>query len=176
MLRKLAAAAALGLLLTACASTGGTADRNPPSGSNGDPSSDSPGADDSTDSNQLKFGQAFTYDDGLTVKVTKPRPFKPSEYAASKPGPAVRFTFTIVNKTGKPFDAGLFLATLQSGNKEATEIYDDQNDINGSPSTKVLNGREAQWDAAYNVKDPKDLVLEVQPDAGVTYDSAIYVS
>lgn len=179
MRRALAALSVAALLLAGCASTEGKADEDPPSGTNADTEAAEPAdteTSEAADPGQLSFGQAYTYEDGLTVKVSEPRPFEPGESAAAKPGPAVVFTVVVVNKTGKPFDATLFYITLQSGNEEAPEIFDSEKGIEGSPSTKVLDGREAKWKIAYNVKDPADLVLEVQPDAGVEYASVIYVS
>lgn len=183
MTRKALAALGLIAVLTAtgCGSTTGKADSDPPSGTNADASTPasadaSPTAETSQDAN-LKFGQAFTWEDGLTVKVSKPKPFKPSEYAATTgKGQAIKFTFTVVNQTKKPYDPSLFYATLQSGNTEAEEIFDSENGLEGSPNTKVLAGREAKFDAGYNVKNPKDLVLELSPDAGMEYESAIFTS
>lgn len=176
MIRHLAAATILGIALTGCATTEGSTDDSPPAGTNADKSSDTTEDTETAEPEpaQPTFGQAYTYKDGLTVKVGRPRPFTPSEYAASGPGPAIVFTFTVVNKTGAPYDPSLFYATLQSGNKEASEIYDSEKGINGSPQTKVLNGRESQWKAAWNVKNPRDLVLELSPDAGIEYESVIF--
>jgi hypothetical protein len=175
----LAALALVAAMATAgCSSTSGKADSEPPSGSNADKSSAaaSPSAKASKNANP-KFGEAFTWKDGLSVKVSKPRPFKPSEYAAgSDKGQAIRFTFTVINKTDKPYDPSLFSATLQSGNAEAEEIFDNENGLEGSPSTKVLAGREAKFDLGFSVKNPKDLVLELSPDAGIQYESAIFTS
>lgn len=182
MIRTTVAAAALGFLLVGCGGTSGSVDDSPPAGTNADAPSTSSG-DDATedasapaDDGPLKFGQAYTYDDGLTVKVSKPVPYEPSQYATSSNLPAIRFTVTIVNKTGKPFDPTLVYLTMQSGNKEAEQIFDSAKGLNGSPMTKVLDGRESQFDVGFNVKNPKDLVLDVSLDAGIEYDPITYVS
>jgi hypothetical protein len=173
--------AILAALFAGCSQTEGKTDANPPAGSNADTSTpaatDTPAADESDTAASPKFGQAYTWDDGLSLKVSKPKPFKPSEYAATTgKGTAVKFTFTIVNKTDKPYDPSLFYATLQSGNTEAGDIFDSENGIEGSPSTKVLPGREAKFDMGWMAKNPKDLVLEVSPDAGIEYESVIFTS
>ena len=180
--RKLAAlTVVLATLFAGCSSTGGSTDADPPKGSNADSSTpattDEPADDASEEPASPKFGQAFTWDDGLTLKVSRPKPFKPSEYAATTgKGQAIRFTFTVVNKTKKAYDPTLFYATLQSGNSEANEVFDSENGLEGSPQTKVLPGRETKFDMGWTTKNPKDLVLEVSPDAGIEYESVIFTS
>lgn len=168
--------AVLVCLLGGCATTQGSADDDPPSGTNaGRPADDGEGdRDEEAGEGTLRFGQAFTFENGLTIKVGRPRPFEPGPYAVATRGPAVVLDLTVVNKTGEPFDPNLLLVSMQSGNKQAKEIYDVSDDLGGSPTTKLLDGRESTWRAAYNVKDPADLVLEVRPDAGFTYESVIF--
>lgn len=127
-----------------------------------------------TDDGTAKFGKTYTWTDGLSVTVTTPKAYKPGEYAAGADQfkSSVVFTVTVVNKTGKPYDPSIFMLSMQSGNEEASQIFDSQNNLGGSPSTKILNGREAKFKAAFNVANPKDLVLEVTP--GFEYDSVIF--
>lgn len=162
-------------LSTGCATSGSsTASDESPEGSNHTDKKDKD-VDEPEDS-VLSFGDTFTYDDGLSVTVGKPAKYTPSPYAAGykKGDTALRFNVTIVNKTGKPFDPSMAYSTLQSGNNEADEIYDSENDLNGAPSTKVLDGREVTWDIGYSCPAPNDLVLEIQPS--FEYDSALYSS
>jgi hypothetical protein len=67
--------------------------------------------------------------------------------------------------------ASNYYATLQSGNREAESIFDSARGLNGTPSTAVLPGREVRWEEGYTVKDPADLVYQVQPsfDHEATY-------
>lgn len=133
--------------------------------------SESPSATDQP----ITFGQTMAWDTGLSVTVSAPQPFQPSEY--TDPGSAphnVKLRVKIVNQSDAMFDPAMFTTTLQSGDAEAEEIFDSEKDINGGPSTKLLPGREVVFAIAYNVKDPKDLVLEVRPDFAL--DSAFFVS
>lgn len=110
----------------------------------------------------------------MSVTPTVPKSYTPGEYAAGADQfkKNVLFTVTIVNKTGKVYDPTLFSLTMQSGNEEASQIFDSENNLGGSPNTKILNGREAKFKVAFNVANPKDLVLEVRP--GFDYDSVMF--
>jgi hypothetical protein len=122
-----------------------------------------------------KFGQVYTWTDGLDVTVAAGVPFTPSEYAVSTPAPVyLSFTITITNKTGKPYDPTLFNVTAQSVGKESESIYDSDNDLTGSPTTSVLDGRDATFAVGFGVADPADVVLEISP--GFDYDSALFAT
>ena len=115
---------------------------------------------------ELTFGESATFDDGLVLNVSKPKVFKPSEYAATDKAKAyVKFTITLVNKTDATFDPAMVYATVQSANVEASTVYDSENGLDGGPNTKLLKGREAKWQVAFGVEDPKDLVMEINPGA-----------
>jgi hypothetical protein len=77
------------------------------------------------------------------------------------------------HKSGETFDPVLFNATVESGSAEAQQVFDHEEQLMGPPQTKLLEGREARFPLGFAVKNPKDLVLEVSPDAGVTYKSVI---
>lgn len=120
------------------------------------------------------FGSSWTWDDGLSITVSKPKDYKPSEYSGQEGYTKyVMFDVTLVNKSTKAWDPSIFFATLQSGNEEAPEIYDSAK-LKDRPSTKLLKGREVTFQIAFAVKDPKDLVLEVTPD--FEHNAALYQS
>ncbi len=122
-----------------------------------------------------KFGKAYVYQDGLSVTVSAPKAFKPSEYAAGTDNfkHFVSFEVRIVNKTGKPWDPSLFTATVQSENEEGEEVFDDG--LEGAPQTKLLNGRETKFTVAFGVANPKDIVMEVNPDM-IDHDAVMFQS
>jgi hypothetical protein len=122
------------------------------------------------------FGTAgYTWEDGLEVVVSAPIAFTPSSWAAGTgKGTALKFKITLTNKTGKTFDAAMFMASAQSGTEEANEIFDGDNGLNGSPSTKLLDGRTATFYVGFTVADKSDVVLQVQP--GFSYDAAMFQS
>lgn len=122
------------------------------------------------------FGQTVTYDDGISVTISKPAAFKPSEYAAGTEGFSkfVIFTITILNKSGKTFDPGLTSESVMSGDVEGSEIFDSEHNLGGSPSTKILNGRKVTYKVAFGVRNPADLVMEFAPSW--EHDSAMFTS
>lgn len=131
--------------------------------------------EDDSDTQIAKFGETFTYSDGVTLTVSKPVRFKPTESAAGAEGGGVpvKFTITVVNATSKPMDASDFYASVQSGDGDAEEVYDGDNGLNGSPETKVLPGRQAKWQAGFMVKNPKDIVFDM---SSINYDDAIFTN
>ncbi len=152
-----------------------TADSDPTEEEVGDPPVDDIEPVEPAEDPELRFGQSFSYEDGLTVTVGAPQPFRPSESAAFDKAPAYRsFSITIVNKTGRRFDAASFRTTVQSSNEEAESIYDTARGIEGSPSTTLLNGREAKFRIAYSLQDPKDIVMEVNPS--FDHEAVVYTT
>jgi hypothetical protein len=149
-------------LCSACmATTGGSPEDNPPTGENRPPSSE-PTDSGKPEQETLAFGKSYTWEDGVTVTVGKPTKFKPSEYAyAEKAKGYLKFTVTVVNKSDKPLDLGLTYITVQSSNKEAEQIFDSENGLESTPDTKVLKGRESEFDVGFGVADPKDVVMEL---------------
>jgi hypothetical protein len=106
--------------------TGGNLDDNPPAGDNR-PASTEPADSGEPQPEALEFGKSYTWDDGVTLTVGKPKKFKPSEYAAAEKAKGyLKFTVTIVNKSDKPLDLGLTYITVQSSKKQ---LFDSENDL-----------------------------------------------
>lgn len=122
------------------------------------------------------FGEAYTWEDGLSVTIEAPQAYTPSDYAAGTVAgqEAVTLQITIVNGSDAPFDPVLTMVSAQSGNTEASKIYDTAKDIGGSLSTKILTGRESTYKVAFSVADPSDLVVEFTPD--FTHESVLFAS
>jgi hypothetical protein len=156
------------LTLAGCASTPATP-ADPPAGTNRPTetpaASPSPAAEpDTRDTRMAKFGDTYEWSDGIAMTVSAPEPYEPSETAAFDESAAyLLFTITLVNGSDKPHDPTMVYPTVQSGNVEATTVYDSENGIGGGPSTDVLPGRESMWEVAFGVQDPEDLVFEVSP-------------
>jgi hypothetical protein len=162
------------------ATTGGEADSSPPVGANrpSDEPADEPTAstdDQSSGDQQLSFGDSYTWDDGVSLMVSKPKKFKPSEYNEVKGAKAyLKYTVTVVNKSNAPLDLSLTYITVQSSNKEAEQVFDTDNGLEGSPSTKLLKGRESEYDIGFGVADAKDVVMEVALQDNFERPSLIY--
>jgi hypothetical protein len=189
MNKSIMAIALSGVLVTsACASTGGKASgeatgSNRPAVTSSSSSSssvesepveetptDEGTTEDPAQDTELKFGEPFTWEDGLSMTVSKPKKYNPDSDMGYDYG--IKLTVTIVNKTGKRFDPSMFTASMQKGNEEAEEIFDSANGVEGAPSTKLLNGREAKFVIAFEAKTSDDLVLEVAPS--FEHESVIY--
>ena len=121
----------------------------------------------------IKFGKAFTWENGLSATVSAPKPYKPTDSAAGTEGFKyfVQFTVTVVNKTGAAFDPDATNHTVQSADVEGSRIFDASSSLD-TPSTKVLNGRQTKYKVAFGVTNPKDIVFEFAP--GYEYNSAIW--
>jgi hypothetical protein len=131
----------------------------------------------------LRFGETVTYEDGFAITVSKPKSFKPSEYAAY-PEDAdryVKFTVTVKNGTNQRIDPSGISTTASSGDEEMEEVFDTENNLDGSPQTKLLKGKTVRYQIGYGSLKGKDFVLEVSPtcldpDCELNYESALFVS
>lgn len=127
------------------------------------------------ESSNKSFGDTVTFDGGVQITIGKPFKVTPSQYAAVKKSPGyIAFKITVVNTGTENYDPSTFYTTMQSGDTEADEIFDSQRGFEGSPSTKILPGRQGTFKIGYGVQNPKDLVLEVTP--GFEYESVIYAT
>lgn len=127
------------------------------------------------DVQEATFGDTFAWHDGLSVSIAAPTAFTPSEYAAADPAATyVSFSITIINGTGKTYDPSSFFVSVISGTAESGSVYDSDNDLNGPPSTGILDGRNATFTAGFGVADAGDLVLEVSP--GYDYTDVYFTS
>jgi hypothetical protein len=121
------------------------------------------------------FGDTYSYDDGVSITVAAPEEFDPSATAAFDAAPSyVRFTVTLANDGTESFDASMAFASAQSGNHEASEVFDSEQGLEGAPYTSVLTGRSVSWDIGFGVDDPEDVVLQISPSWG--HEPAVFVS
>lgn len=163
-------------LCSACFTTGGSPDDNPPAGDNR-PASTEPTDSGEPEQETLAFGKSYTWDDGVSVTVGKPKKFEPSEYAsAEKAKGYLKFTVTVVNESNKSLDLGLTYITVQSSNKEAEPVFDSVNGLGSTPDTKVLKGRESEFGVGFGVADPKDVVMELALQDDFERPSLLYTT
>jgi hypothetical protein len=173
-------------LCSAClASTGGNPDDNPPAVETRAPSSEPTGesrqpSSEPTDGGTpkretLAFGRSYTWDDGVSLTVGRPKKFEPSEYAVVEDAKHyLRFSVTVVNKSDKPIELGLTYISVQSSNEAADEVFDSGSGLRGPPDTKVPKGRESGFDVGFGVTDPKDVVLEIALHDNFVRPSLLY--
>lgn len=180
-----AVAVALAVLTGCSAGTEGKAVESVPTGSNATPAaSDAPMAEEALPTETqttepqdetVKFGKSYTWENGVSATISAPKTLSRtggSGVGGEKFKSAVSFTITIVNKSGKAFEPSVATVSVQSGDLEGDEIFDSAEGFEGSPSTKVLNGRQTKYKVGFGVSNPKDVIVEFSP--GFEYNSAIW--
>jgi hypothetical protein len=167
------AASALTFSLAACGSpsTGATGD---PAPSMSDVQSAAPAATEAAAPSTYKFGDTAEYE-GLTVGISAPAAFTPSQYASTGTQPSnVKMTVTITNTGTEGYDPILTSISAASASQEATQIFDSENGLNGAPSTTILPGASTSYEVGFNVADPAQIVLDVQ--GGFDFATATFTS
>ncbi|MFE0647555.1 DUF4190 domain-containing protein [Streptomyces sp. NPDC059534] len=125
----------------------------------------------------LAFGGTHTYEDGVKVTVSVPKPFRPDGFAAGyeKGDTALRVTITIVNGSDRPIDVTTALPDARDAEgAPASTIFD------GSRATEmfrgtVLPGKQAKAGYAFSLPAGADdeLHLELAPQL-LAYDPVIW--
>lgn len=126
----------------------------------------------------LAFGKTAEYSDGLKITVSEPANFTPSDTSASLGDESLKdyrkFTVTIENGTDEAFDPSLIYLSGNSGGKEASQVFDSEQNIMSAPNGKILPGDKVSYDVAFGVADPGNITLEAEPDfdrEGVIFSS-----
>lgn len=127
-------------------------------------------------SNTHAFGESVTFDDGLSISVSLPSAYTPTEYAGGvTAGQAVlSFEFVITNGTKDAIDPSLTLATAASAGTEASGVFDTENNVGFPPATAVLPGQTVKWIQAWSVADINNVTMEVSP--GFVHDAQIFTN
>ena len=121
------------------------------------------------------FGETVTYDDGLSLSVSTPAPYQPTEMAAGavEGHTSLAFEFVLTNNSSENVEPLVF-GSATSGGVEAPGVFDTSNGISFPPSTVLLPGQTIKWNSVYSVLDPADVTLQVS--AGFEYDDAIFTT
>lgn len=116
---------------------------------------------DSSDSLTKKFGSTFTWDDGSSITVSKPKAYKPSKWAAipKKFPHYVIMTVTLKNGTSDPVDAMMWSLSATTGDAQSEQVFDENTEL---PTAKILPGKTLKYKVAFGVKKGKDFVVVVQ--------------
>lgn len=148
--------AVVAMLVTGCASSPTITDGS------GAP----PAASSSAPSDQAKFGNTATFDSGVAVTV-KAATYKAGKYATTltgKPKNPMLFTITVKNGSTENLEAAMISTTVTSGSEESSAIVDIEKKVTGMSTATVLPGKSLTYTVAYDVKDPKDVQMDVSPD------------
>lgn len=123
------------------------------------------------------LGEAFTYTNNVSISVSTPVPFQPTEYAnGADQANQVLFTFVITNGTDKPLEPTVW-ATVSSGGAEGSPIIDVGNEAGQTsfgPSTTILPGQTIEWLQAFSIADMESITVEISP--GFEYENAIFTN
>ncbi|MBT2445092.1 DUF4190 and DUF4352 domain-containing protein [Streptomyces sp. ISL-36] len=125
----------------------------------------------------LTFGATHTYEDGVKVTVSKPRPYTPDEFAAGhdKGNHAFQVTITIVNGSKKAIDITTALPDARDAEgAQAEQIFDGSGASEPFTGT-LLPGKQAKSSFAYSLPAAadKEMQLEVGPKV-LDYEHAIW--
>ncbi|QKV73423.1 hypothetical protein [Amycolatopsis sp. Hca4] len=125
------------------------------------------------------WGQRYTWKSGLAIEVAPPVACQPSSWASPQNVErAVKVKFTIVNGTGKPYEAaGLaFGNDVQFSGAKAEPVFDSEGACGGGglDAATVLPDKTYTYEQAYAVgKEKGELQIALQPD--FSSDKAVYV-
>lgn len=174
--RAAALALSAALLLAGCMSTGGevTPAKEPkPTPEAVEATTDSQTATEGRPS----FGDTWAYDDGLTVTIGEPEPIEPAEWARFDEDAQahLKFEVRVENSTGDDYKPNLIVTTASSGGREAQAVYDMSHDLDGSPTTTVLDGGSVTYNIGFSVADPDDVHVEFR-DFDFNRPSVIFVN
>lgn len=136
-----------------------------------------PGETDAGASDGLAFGETMTWDDGVTMTVSEPEPFTPSEVAVgADQAEHVVFTLTITNESSENVQP-VVVSTLSSDGTEATRIIDigaEGGQVGIPPTTPVVPGESITWQEAWSVADSDSLTMQTAPS--FVYESVVFTN
>lgn len=128
----------------------------------------------------VQFGEVFTYPDGVSVSVSTPTPFTPTEWSSYSANPDVKqwyyFKIVLTNNSQKPLDPFTY-ETVSSGGVESPSVFDYGNEIGAigeAPMTSVLPGQTVEWLVGYGIADPAAITFDIQP--GFEYEETTFTN
>lgn len=109
-----------------------------------------------------QFGDIITFDNGVTISISEPAPYTPTQYAAGTVDGNENLVFNVVvtNGSDEPIDP-MFLGSVSAGGQEASSIIDMENNIGLPPSTAILPGQSVTWQEAYAVVSSTDITFQM---------------
>lgn len=128
----------------------------------------------------VQFGEVFTYEDGVSVSVSSPTPFVPTEWSSASASPAdtqwFYFKIVLTNNSGAAIDPMTY-ETVSSGGKESPSVFDMGNELGAIgefPSTSVQSGQTVEWLVGYGLADPAAITFDIQP--GFQYEETTFTN
>ncbi|MER7518011.1 DUF4190 domain-containing protein [Streptomyces sp. NPDC126499] len=115
----------------------------------------------------LKFGDTFTYEDGIKVTVSQPRSHKPDGFAVghAKGNRAFQVTITIVNGSKETLDVTAALPDASDAHGATAETVFDGDNATKPFNGKVLPGKQAKADYTFSLPAAAadELQIELSP-------------
>ncbi len=136
-------------------------------------------ADTDTVSERPTFGDTYTYDDGLSVTISQPEEFTPSEtaFGGEEFDTHLQFEVTIENETGEDYNPDLSHISASSGGQEGDAVFDSSQGLDSPPSTTLLDGQSTSYSVGFGVNDAEDVTVEYSSiDFENLRDSVIFVT
>lgn len=121
------------------------------------------------------FGETFTWADNVSISISAPAPYTPTEYAAGTVDgqETVVFEYVLTNNSDKNLEP-LIWATASSGGVEASGVFDVEAGLDFAPTTVLLPTQTIKWKQAYSVADVANITMQV--NVGFDYDDAIFTN
>jgi hypothetical protein len=122
-----------------------------------------------TETGPAKFGQSFSYDDGMTISVAPPKSGQATETAAGATetaGEIMILTVTITNGTKKVFDPSVVSADLNYGpdGTAAQRVFDSAQNLGSGFEGKILPGKKQVAKLAFGVPaHPGEVLVSIAP-------------
>ncbi|OZM74175.1 hypothetical protein CFN78_06200 [Amycolatopsis antarctica] len=164
---RILAAGAL-LVLTACGAT--EASEGPTPGIAGRPVAGAAPAGSTADPTGLTFGSEYRFASGLTVRISTPKSFRPSDTAYPRSDRAVAVEVSLYNEGARSFRLSNLTAVARIDGAPAKQVVDPTQGFNGvvNADTDLPQGRNVRLMLAFAVPArPAELTLSVQPDGAV---------
>jgi hypothetical protein len=136
-----------------------------------------PGETDAAPEAGLAFGETMAWDDGVTMTVSEPEPFTPSDLAVgADQAENLVFTLTITNDSSESVQP-VVVSSLSSNGREATRLIDigaEGGQVGIPPTTPILSGESITWQEAWSVADSGSLTMQTAPS--FVYASVVFTN
>ncbi|WP_430645234.1 DUF2510 domain-containing protein [Agromyces sp. GXS1127] len=140
------------------------------------PASEEPGAG-AGEGQVLAFGETMVWSNGVSMIVSEPEPFTPSDLSAGADQAVdLVFTLTITNDSTENVQPVVF-SRLASGGTEATRIFDvgaEGGQVGIPPTTAILPGSSITWSEAWSVADEASLTMQTAPS--FEYEDVVFTN
>ncbi|WP_238476295.1 DUF2510 domain-containing protein [Agromyces mariniharenae] len=113
----------------------------------------------------VPFGQTMSWEDGVTMTVTPPEPYVPTEFATGGGANNVVFALTITNGSPGPINLLTYSQVTSAGQPGSIvyDVLDSGEEISAEPSGVLEPGQSVTWREAWAVADPNAITLLDSP-------------